>query len=84
MARNPFYERGVFNVDLRATKGFVCWNDHGIVLFGIGVYNLTNPVWTGSWICFDLRRFVVDSEEVAIMIQRDAEGPGSFPIVLGN
>ena len=42
LARNPFYQRGVFNVDLRATKGFVWWKDHGIVLFGIGVYNLTN------------------------------------------
>jgi hypothetical protein len=41
-ARNPFYERGVFAVDLRATKGFVWWKDHGIVLFGVGVYNLTN------------------------------------------
>jgi hypothetical protein len=42
LARNPFYERGVFDVDLRATKGFVWWKDHGIVLFGVGVYNLTN------------------------------------------
>lgn len=42
LARNPFYERGVFDVDLRATKGFVWWQDHGIVLFGIGVYNLMN------------------------------------------
>jgi hypothetical protein len=42
LARNPFYERGVFNVDLRATKGFVWWKDHGIFLFGVGVYNLTN------------------------------------------
>jgi hypothetical protein len=40
--RNPFYERGVFSVDLRATKGFVWWKDHGIFLFGIGFYNLTN------------------------------------------
>jgi hypothetical protein len=42
LARNPFYERGIFSVDLRATKGFVWWQGHGIVLFGIGVYNLTN------------------------------------------
>jgi hypothetical protein len=42
LARNPFYDRGVFNVDLRATKGFVWWKDHGTVLFGVGVYNLTN------------------------------------------
>jgi hypothetical protein len=40
--RNPFYERGVFSVDLRITKGFVWWKDHGIFLFGIGFYNLTN------------------------------------------
>ena len=42
LARNPFYERGVFSVDLRATKGFIWWKDHGIFLFGVGVYNLTN------------------------------------------
>jgi hypothetical protein len=42
LARNPFYERGVFNVDLRVTKGFEWWKDHGIFLFGIGFYNLTN------------------------------------------
>ena len=40
--RNPFYERAVFSVDLRVTKGFVWWKDHGIFLFGIGFYNLTN------------------------------------------
>ncbi|HVV45006.1 MAG TPA: hypothetical protein VHC72_07360, partial [Bryobacteraceae bacterium] len=40
--RNPFYERGLFNIDLRATKGFRWWPDHGIFLFGIGIYNLTN------------------------------------------
>jgi hypothetical protein len=40
--RNPFYERGVFSVDLRVTKGFVWWKDHGIFLFGVGFYNLTN------------------------------------------
>jgi len=40
--RNPFYERGIFNVDLRLTKGFEWWKDHGIFLFGIGFYNLTN------------------------------------------
>jgi hypothetical protein len=42
LARNPFYERGVFDVDLRVTKGFEWWKDHGIFLFGIGIYNLTN------------------------------------------
>jgi hypothetical protein len=42
LARNPFYERGLFNIDLRATKGFEWWKDHGIFLFGVGVYNLTN------------------------------------------
>ena len=40
--RNPFYERGTFNVDLRLTKGFEWWKDHGIFLFGLGFYNLTN------------------------------------------
>jgi hypothetical protein len=42
LSRNPFYERGSFSIDLRATKGFEWWKNHGIVLFGIGVYNLTN------------------------------------------
>jgi len=42
LARNAFYERGNFSVDLRVTKGFEWWKDHGIVLFGVGVYNLTN------------------------------------------
>ncbi len=42
LARDPFYVRGVFSTDLRATKGFVWWRDHGIFLFGVGVYNLTN------------------------------------------
>jgi len=41
-ARNPFYQRGLFNIDLRATKGFTWWRDHGVFLFGAGVYNLTN------------------------------------------
>jgi hypothetical protein len=42
LSRNPFYYRGLFNVDLRVTKGFEWWPDHGIFLFGIGFYNLTN------------------------------------------
>jgi len=42
LARNPFYEQGLSNIDLRATKGFEWWKDHGIFLFGVGVYNLTN------------------------------------------
>jgi hypothetical protein len=41
-ARNPFYERGVFNIDLRVTKGFAWWKDHGLFMFGLGIYNLTN------------------------------------------
>ena len=41
-SRNPFYIRGVFSADVGATKGFRWWKDHGIFLFGIGVYNLTN------------------------------------------
>ncbi len=40
--RDPFYERGVFSVDVRLTKGFEWWKDHGIFLFGVGVYNATN------------------------------------------
>ena len=40
--RNPFYQRGVFNIDLRLTKGFIWWKDHGIFMFGLGFYNLTN------------------------------------------
>ena len=40
--RNPFYTRGIFDIDLRLTKGFVWWKEHGIFLFGIGFYNLTN------------------------------------------
>jgi hypothetical protein len=40
--RNPFYERGIFSVDLRVTKGFVFWKEHGVFLFGVGFYNLTN------------------------------------------
>ena len=42
LGRNPFYQRGLLNIDLRATKGFEWWKDHGIFLFGVGVYNLTN------------------------------------------
>jgi hypothetical protein len=42
LERNPFYERGGFDVDLRVTKGFEWWPDHGIFLFGVGFYNLTN------------------------------------------
>ncbi len=42
LGRNPFYRRGLFNIDLRVTKGFEWWQDHGIFLFGLGVYNLTN------------------------------------------
>jgi hypothetical protein len=40
--RNPFYQRGTFNIDLRITKSFEWWKDHGVFLFGIGFYNLTN------------------------------------------
>ena len=35
LTRTPFYERGVFDIDLGTTKGFE-WKDHGIFLFGIG------------------------------------------------
>ncbi len=42
LTRNPLYQRGIFNIDLRVTKAFVWWPDHGIFLFGLGFYNLTN------------------------------------------
>jgi hypothetical protein len=42
LSRNPFYVRGVFDVDLRVTKGFEWWKEHGMFLFGVGFYNLTN------------------------------------------
>jgi hypothetical protein len=42
LGRNSFDQRGLFNVDLRVTKGFLWWKDHGIFLFGLGAYNLTN------------------------------------------
>jgi hypothetical protein len=43
LSRNPFYERGVFNVNVRATKGFEWWKDHGIFLFGNGFLQPQEP-----------------------------------------
>jgi hypothetical protein len=64
LARNPFYERGLFNVDLRATKGFEWWKDHGIFLFGVGVYNLTNhtnPIVVSAYYGLDTYRGLIES-----------------------
>ncbi len=57
LGRNPFYVRGIFSVDLRVTKSFAFWKEHGLWLFGVGIYNLTNhtnalrvsPYYTGSY-----------------------------------
>lgn len=64
LARNPFYERGFFNIDLRATKGFEWWKDHGIFLFGIGAYNLTNhtnPVSVSPYYGLETYRGLVET-----------------------
>jgi hypothetical protein len=42
LGRNPFDEPGAFSLDLRATKGFELWKDHGLTIFGVDAYNLTN------------------------------------------
>ena len=42
LGRNPFDEPGQFSLDLRATKGFELWKDHGLTIFGVDAYNLTN------------------------------------------
>jgi hypothetical protein len=42
LSRNSFYERGGFALDLRVTKGFEIWKDHGVAIFGVDAYNLTN------------------------------------------
>ena len=64
LARNPFFERGLFNVDLRATKGFEWWKDHGLFMFGIGVYNLTNhtnPVAVSPYYGLETYRGLVET-----------------------
>lgn len=64
LARNPFYVRGLFNVDLRATKGFYWWKDHGVFLFGIGAYNLTNhtnPLIVSPYYGLDTYRGLVEA-----------------------
>jgi hypothetical protein len=42
LGRNPFDESSVFSLDLRVTKGFELWKDHGLTIFGVDAYNLTN------------------------------------------
>ena len=64
LARNPFYERGLFNIDLRATKGFIWWPDHGIFLFGVGAYNLTNhtnPILVSPFYGLDTYRGLIET-----------------------
>lgn len=64
LARNPFYERGLFTIDLRATKGFKWWKDHGIFLFGVGVYNLTNhtnPVLVSEYYGLNTYRGLIEA-----------------------
>ena len=64
LARNPFYERGLFSIDLRATKGFIWWKDHGIFLFGVGAYNLTNhtnPILVSQYFGLDTYRGLVET-----------------------
>ncbi len=64
LARNPFYERGLFNIDLRATKGFNWWRDHGVFLFGVGAYNLTNhtnPLLVSSYYGLDTYRGLIEA-----------------------
>jgi hypothetical protein len=64
LARNPFYEQGLFNIDLRATKGFEWWKDHGLFLFGIGAYNLTNhtnPILVSPYYGLDTYRGLIET-----------------------
>ncbi len=64
LARNPFYERGLFDIDLRATKGFIWWKDHGIFLFGVGAYNLTNhtnPISVSPYYGLDTYRGLIET-----------------------
>ena len=64
LGRNPFYRRGLFNVDLRATKGFYWWKDHGVFLFGVGVYNLTNhsnPILVSAYYGLNTYRGIIET-----------------------
>ncbi|MFL6446932.1 MAG: carboxypeptidase regulatory-like domain-containing protein [Bryobacteraceae bacterium] len=64
LSRNPFYQRGLFNIDLRVTKGFEWWRDHGIFLFGVGVYNLTNrtnPILVSAYYGLDTYRGLIET-----------------------
>jgi hypothetical protein len=63
-ARKPVSERGLFNIDLRATKGFQWWKDHGIFLFGVGIYNLTNhtnPILVSPYFGVDTYRGLIEA-----------------------
>jgi hypothetical protein len=42
LGRNSFDEPSGFYLDLRATKGFELWKGHGLTIFGVDAYNLTN------------------------------------------
>jgi hypothetical protein len=42
LGRNSFDEPSGFYLDLRATKGFELWKDHGLTIFGVDAYDLTN------------------------------------------
>jgi len=61
LGRNPFDEPNGFYLDLRVTKGFELWKDHGLTIFGVDAYNLTNhpkPLRVSSRISFaDVPRF---------------------------
>jgi hypothetical protein len=64
LTRNPFYQRGLINIDLRATKGFEWWKDHGLFLFGIGAYNLTNhtnPILLSPYYGLDTYRGLIET-----------------------
>ena len=64
LGRNPFYERGLFDIDLRATKGFTWWKDHGVFLFGVGAYNLTNhtnPILVSPYYGLDSYRALIET-----------------------
>jgi hypothetical protein len=64
--RNPFYQRGLLNVDVRVTKGVEWWKDHGIFLFGVGVYNLTNhtnPILVSAYYGLDTYRGLIETSK---------------------
>ncbi len=42
LARNPFFDHGLFSLDLRISKGFVLPKDRGLLSVGVNGFNLTN------------------------------------------